>query len=588
MTVLGVLDAIKPVDRVLSDPVSRPGTISAPTVAAQYKARGTQEERLAIAIEAAVEDSVDRAERAVAKEPTATALAALAQALGSDPEWSSRALRIAKEALEQALQLSPDGRILDPISARIASEVLLRHGEAEFAYRALRGLEMGASLTIAFAAIAASAGHTREARAAIQELDSPTAEAYRGYLAARDERWEVAVRHLREALKSEPDDVDSLLNLSISLWHLGSTRKATRAALHATRIAPGRKDVSLHYLELLLAQGLVDKVHAEIRTLHESGVIPDAQLRTVQARALLEEGKTGKAISVLQQASRLAAEEQNDVVRAEVEGNLIVLRWQQGRIAREEALGQLQSLMENYPSSAVAALKYAQVANRRSEAGPIEQALGRIPDLAPAYAAYLEHQLATLLGDSPRAAAAASEWFRLEPHNSGAAIAAIVSLGIGQEDWTGAAAIAEFALEKFPQDKYVVNNGAYVLAMAGDPKKAIRALESHGGDDFVLKATLGLAYLADGNIDLGMRLYRRAADEAEKLDSDWRSLMTAYQSLVIRQLRLDVSVPRDQIEALSLVPVNLPDDWKERSDFVRLHSLFEAHHYPWPPTPEGL
>lgn len=52
--------------------------------------------------------------------------------------------------------------------------------------------------------------------------------------------------------------------------------------------------------------------------------------------------------------------------------------------------------------------------------------------------------------------------------------------------------------------------------MSGRAKEAIRILEPTAEADFVLSATLGLAYLADGDIDRGMRLYRDAADMAEK------------------------------------------------------------------------
>jgi tetratricopeptide (TPR) repeat protein len=586
MSALGVLDAIRPDEQVLTEPVARPGGSTAPVLATGAKVSTTVEERVIAAANEASNDTVRRAERRVVENRTSTTLSALAQAYEADPDRATEAVALAREVLETALATRSDGQLLDPTSARIAAEILTRNGAVQHAYDALRDAPVNESLTIAFAAAASALGHTDEATAAIARLDSPVADAYKGYISAGEGRWCDAVRHLRSALSKEPLDVDSLLNLSISLWALGSAKKATRVALQATRVSPGRRDISLHYLELLLAQGGLASFRSEVRHLRASGVIADAKLLALCARALLQEGNKPKAVSALQDAARAAKDEGDHELVAEIVSNLISLKWELGRLSREVALQQLNDLINEYPDSDVAVVNYAALATRRSEAGPVRTALQRIRDLAPSYATYLRHQLATLEGDSDTAASAAAEWFRLEPNNPGAAAAAIVSIGIGQENWSEAAVIAEFALHHFPRNKAVVNNSAYVLAMAGRADEAIRAIEALGHDDFILRATLGLAQLARGDIATGMRLYREAADEAEKHDPVYRSLMTAYQAMVIRQLKLAHSVPQTHMEAQMLVPVGLPDDWQDRSDFIRLYHLFEAHGYTWPFTPD--
>ena len=79
--------------------------------------------------------------------------------------------------------------------------------------------------------------------------------------------------------------------------------------------------------------------------------------------------------------------------------------------------------------------------------------------------------------------------------------------------------------------------------------------------------------MADGDIDRGLRFYRDVADMAEKVEPLWRSLMTAYQALIVRQRGLDKTVPKEIIDAVALVPVALPDDWRDRPDFLRLPAI---------------
>jgi predicted Zn-dependent protease len=189
-----------------------------------------------------------------------------------------------------------------------------------------------------------------------------------------------------------------------------------------------------------------------------------------------------------------------------------------------------------------------------------------------------------LEGDTDAAGSAAEEWFELEPNNPKAAVAAVVAVGIGQGRLGEAVTVAEYALANFPHDPELVNNSAYVLAMSGRAEEAIQLLEPIAGQDFVLNATLGLAYLAHGDLDRGMRLYREAADMAEKIDPAWRSLMTAYQALIVRQLGIYKTSPADVVAALALVPFQLPDDWQERPEFLRIHNICVKYGYDWPLT----
>jgi hypothetical protein len=150
------------------------------------------------------------------------------------------------------------------------------------------------------------------------------------------------------------------------------------------------------------------------------------------------------------------------------------------------------------------------------------------------------------------------------------------------ERWQEAAEIATKSLARPGTDPSQLNNAAYVFAMAGMQKRAVDLLETVSGDDFVLKATLGLAYLASDQIDEGMKMYRQAADAADARGDGIRSLMTAYQALVARQLGLLESTDTTMISAISLPPVALPDDWEDRPEFLRLHSVALKNGYDWP------
>jgi hypothetical protein len=131
-------------------------------------------------------------------------------------------------------------------------------------------------------------------------------------------------------------------------------------------------------------------------------------------------------------------------------------------------------------------------------------------------------------------------------------------------------------------DGGLLNNAAYVIAMSGAPRRAIALLEAEAERNPILKATLGLSYLAAGDVHEGMRLYREAAAFARPKDHELRSLMTAHQALVVRQLGLDNSTDEMMLAALALPPVDLPDDWSQRPEFLRLQSVSKMRGYPWP------
>jgi tetratricopeptide (TPR) repeat protein len=342
----------------------------------------------------------------------------------------------------------------------------------------------------------------------------------------------------------------------------------------------------MQFMELLLASGQDDRVAAEIRTLTDAKVIPDSQFLVMQARLHLASDEHARALTLLDRAVRLARDEGDRTGEATIAANLLAIRFDVGRISFTEFASGAAKLLSRIPDNDVVVINFARTRTRRSHAKSVRKAAERVSaHTTLARRAYLNHVIAFLEGDNEHAGRTAVEWFEAEPTDPNAAAAALVALGIGLERWDEAEKIADYARAQLPLTPALANNISYVLAMAGRADEAIKLLEPAAEADsgFVLRATLGLCYLAAGDLDTGMRLYREAAARAEKDDHHWCSLMTAYQAVVTRQLDLDKTAPAQVLEASALIPQDLPEDWANWPDFLRLHHICVKHGYDWPP-----
>jgi len=591
MVSLGVLEELRLADLFSSDrgDLARPGNQELPVLTTGRPTKPSiATPSLAELIRATAERDRKRAALLVEGMPGSTSYAALAQAHAALNE-SAAAVDAARSALELSVVQGEDSddrpRATDPSSARIAAEVLSRFGSAAEAHDRLVEVEGDRSLRLTKAVLASELGRPDDALAAIADIDGPMFEAFRGYLLASQKEYQKAIPHLRAALRETPDDADSALNLSISLWNIGGRRKATATALRATRMSPGRRDISMHFMELLLVQDQYERLASELRTLNEKGVGPDAGLLVLQVRLLLAQGKSAKAIPILERALDLARRGDDTAEEGEISSNLVVLRRDLGRITREKMADELERLLEQFPVNDAVVVNYVRAADRRSDAGKLRAALGRIDaTTTPTRRAFLRHHVAFLEGDNEAAGTAALEWLDNERTNPHAVAAALLAVGIGLERWAEAETIADWARTNLRLDQALVNNVAYVLAMVGRADEAVSLLKDavEHDDSFILRATLGLAHLASGDLDRGMRLYREAAAMAEKINPMWSALMATYQALVVRQLGLDSTSPEGVIEALSLAPHALPEDWEDRPDFLRVKFVCDRHGYPWP------
>lgn len=93
--------------------------------------------------------------------------------------------------------------------------------------------------------------------------------------------------------------------------------------------------------------------------------------------------------------------------------------------------------------------------------------------------------------------------------------------------------------------------------------------------------TLYVVDVPEVPVSAGLRV-ADAPDKAEREGDEWRILMTIYQAPIVRQLSLDESTPSVVMKAHALVPVPLPENWRDRPDFLRLHNVCLKHGYEWP------
>lgn len=263
----------------------RPGNVGVPLLAElSGLPADNNPSHLAQALRADAERARESAVLRVISTPSSTTLAALAQAHAALGERIS-AVDAARRAIAMSVGRAAAQRVtwLDPSSVRISVEVLLRFDEGECAYQELQRSLATPPVCLSFASAALAIGKRKEAEKVLDLYDSWTVDAFRGYLHTRFAEFEKALRYLRRALQREPNDIDSLFNLAITWEKLGMPEKATHAALRASRIGRGRRDITLYYLELLVTQGKTDRLAHEFELLTSRRVVMDAGLLEVYA-----------------------------------------------------------------------------------------------------------------------------------------------------------------------------------------------------------------------------------------------------------------------------------------------------------------
>ncbi|MEZ0579300.1 tetratricopeptide repeat protein [Nocardioides sp. MH1] len=466
------------------------------------------------------------------------------------------------------------------------ANLLARSGRQAEAAVLLRRVGPPEVLELTYASLLIDDERLQDAFDAITGANDPQADAMRGYILARQSETQRAVHYLRKALREAPEDADSVMNLASAYWRLGSRRKAINTALRAARLAPSRQDISVSYMTLLLEDNQPDRVLAELKRLRRAGVVDSARSLIVRCRAELAVGDAKKALTFLRRAVAAAENEGDTELRDEASANLRVLECSTSGQDRASTRRVALECVKDAPQNLAAVRQLAAHSARRHEAHDLQQAianLGALPELARLD---LEARLAYIRCDFEESLRVAERIVELDPMAADHCAMTVLLQGWHRGDWEAAARNASAWIKRAPFNDQLLNNAAYAMALGGMAAEALKVLDQHPeAEDFVPVATRGLAHLALGELDAGMRWYRRAAEIAHAVGAgDMLTLMALHQAAGLRKLGVTDVASEEFLAATSLPDTPLPADWDDQPGFVMIQQGCTREGWPWPPN----
>lgn len=419
----------------------------------------------------------------------------------------------------------------------------------------------------------------------VNEAETPAASALLGYIRLVRGEYQRAVAELRKAYRRNPGDIDSVMNLAVACWRIGSTKKAIKFSRQAVALAPYRKDSTLALLNFLVGAGQFEAASAELKRLHDRNIRDLPELGAVQAQIAYGQGDMRRAATGFRNAAELATEEGETGFAAELRGNAIVVELERGKISLEDARVRVRECLQEAPKSIPLVTMLASLTYTVSNAGEVKAfADNAAKPVDVAAREGLLSRLAFLELHFEEAMERAVHWATNDPFNDAAASVAVHLLGHWTEDWSKASKIGLDAIKRTGYREGLSNITAYALALAGEGDVGLEVLSHTGALDYVRTATKGLCLLAKGDLLEGMGLYRSAADLAdrERPDGSGRALMTQYQAMALKRLSSVQHRDRLQIQATALPDVDLPSDWEDRVDFLFLKAVAARNGWGWP------
>lgn len=436
------------------------------------------------------------------------------------------------------------------------------------------------SIALARANLLLDQGRADEAASALDGIDAHSALVLRGFALIRSGDASQAISVLRRALRQYPTDGDAAAVLSCAFEQTGAHARALQYALRALRTAPGRHDISIRALNMLVDSGRIDEAQSEVEKIKALHYVDTVGFLVAQARILLAQGARVRALSLVRRAQALAARDGDVTAAAELRAQIALLDLPNADRRDKSAI--VLKALKDAPESAVLVNLLADSMGRTNQAGVLCEAIETAAKSAePSELLSARVVLAHLDLDFESAMELCFEWEASEPSNPAPPAIGLMLLGLLTDDWARAARIGRAAIIRAPRPQMLYNNAAYALALSGDPDGALDVLRKCD-ESYQVVATRGLAMIAKGEVLEGLRLYRRAADLSDAdADRDGRVLMTIHQEMALRRLGIksDESIA---VQASSLPEPSLPGYWKTVPEFVLLNRVARRMGWPWP------
>jgi tetratricopeptide (TPR) repeat protein len=501
---------------------------------------------------------------------SAVAFARLAQA-----ELAAAHKDDALAAAREAIRLA---RKTDDVSPALAAvQVLISGGAYAEAEERLSGLPSSPARSALGARLALRRNDPERALMLLREVDTAESIATQAWIAIQRREFQVAITLLRRALKKTGPNSNLLVNLGYAYAALGLLDKAIATTRQAHHLDPTSRFVALNLVAFYRSVGDIESANSELKALR--GLYPnDLNLVFAEADLRLWNREVDGALRVLTQArTSLLWVNAELTERAELESNLVFVRWLLGRVKKHDAFEELVTQLKRteFQSLAVANM-IPMIADGSEQAPVLSEILDTLREGHPgASFDRFEVQICLLSLNFEEATERAVAWATKDIFNSTAAGLAVYLLADVQGDYDRAISIGRDALRRNPSADQLVNNVAYALALDGQTAQALRLLPERT-DDVFLTATRALVAVMLGDIASGRAGYERAVKLAEQTSREELPALVRYHELVFTARALRQQHAGEGSE----VVLRLPEDWQGSPQLALVARIAEREGVP--------
>ncbi len=469
----------------------------------------------------------------------------------------------------------------------VAAQVLIATGNQGDAEQGLARVwaEPG-PWTCLYAALASNRGDFEQALARLAGSAGTEAASLRGYVLLRLQRFDQAVRELRQAGGIVSGGPSVAANIAYSYAALGAVRKAVAAAQSAVALAPHDPALRCSLAAYLDTAGQRGMALRELRQFQSMGLRPDPAVAQTAASLLLQEGRTEDARRELARVVDASRGRGSTRPPGEVIGFASFIQWRSKLRTRSEYIDVLRRELARIQGKSVQlAAMLADIVNSTSvhdEIAGYYRQLSKTESeesLLP-----LKLRLTLASGELDAAVDESRRWATAFPLSVDAAQTYVTLAGTVAGDYAAASTYGLSALRRLPNSSILMNNTAFALAMVGRVLEADRVLARANDNLMYVAATQGLIRLAQGRLREGLSFYTRAEDLAGEQAAD--RIEAEDSRLLIRLYRLAVRYHLGLVGQADLsneaLGVNVPRDWHSNPQLLIVERMFKRVGAPWP------